>query len=106
MPDIYFATNPEANTLIAEDPFALVVGLTLYQQVSTEKAFEGPYVLKQRLGGELDAKVIAEMDPDALEAVFRERPAIHRFPNNMAKRVQAVGQQRWVTYRPSGGDRG
>lgn len=92
MPDIFFTTEPEANALIAEDPFALVVGLTLYQQVPTEKAFEGPWVLKQRLGGSLDVKSIAEMDPDELEAVFRERPAIHRFPANMAKRVQAVAQ--------------
>lgn len=92
MPDIFFTTEPEANALIAEDPFALVVGLTLYQQVPTEKAFEGPWVLKQRLGGSLDVKAIADMDPEELEAVFRERPAIHRFPANMAKRVQAVAQ--------------
>lgn len=92
MPDIYFTTATEANALLAEDPFALIVGLTLYQQVPTEKAFEGPYVLEQRLGGTLDAKTIAEMDPDELEAAFRERPAIHRFPANMAKRVQAVAQ--------------
>jgi uncharacterized HhH-GPD family protein len=92
MPDIYFTTDPEANTLLAEDPYALIVGLTLYQQVPTEKAFEGPHVLQQRLGGTLDVKRIAEMDPDELETVFRERPAIHRFPANMAKRVQAVSQ--------------
>jgi uncharacterized HhH-GPD family protein len=92
MADIYFTTNPEANALIAEDPFALLVGLTLYQQVPTEKAFEGPLVLKERLGGDLDAKSIAELDPEALETVFRERPAIHRFPASMAKRVQGVAQ--------------
>jgi len=92
VPDIYFTTEPEANALIAEDPFALVVGLTLYQQVPTQKAFAGPYALKQRLGDSLDPVSIAEMDPDALEAVFRERPALHRFPANMAKRVQSVAQ--------------
>lgn len=92
MTEIYFTTDAAANALIAEDPFALVIGLAIYQQVPTEKAFEGPFVLKQRLGGQLDAKAIAEMDPDELEAVFRERPAIHRFPANMAKRVQAVSQ--------------
>lgn len=92
MAEIYFTTDPEANALIAEDPFALLIGLAIYQQVPTEKAFEGPYVLQQRLDGRLDPKTIAELDPEELEAVFRERPAIHRFPANMAKRVQAVSQ--------------
>lgn len=92
MTAIYFTTDPDANALLARDPFALLVGLTLHQQVSTEKAFEGPYVLEQRLGGELDPTGIADMDPDALEAVFRQKPALHRFPANMAKRVQAVAR--------------
>ena len=92
MPNIYFTAVPEANTLLDSDAFALVVGLTLYQQIPTEKAFVGPYVLKDRLGGELDPALVAGMDPDALEAVFREVPAIHRFPANMAKRVQGVSQ--------------
>ncbi len=92
MPDIYFTAVPEANELLGQDAYALVVGLTLYQQIPTEKAFAGPYVLRDRLGGELDAASVAAMNPDALEAVFREVPAIHRFPANMAKRVQAVSQ--------------
>jgi uncharacterized HhH-GPD family protein len=90
MPDIYFTTSPEANELLGDDPFALIVGLTLYQQIPTEKAFAGPFVLKERLGGSLDAVSLAEMDSDDLETVFREPPAIHRFPANMAKRTQAV----------------
>jgi uncharacterized HhH-GPD family protein len=90
MPDIYFTTNPEANALLGDDPFALIVGLTLYQQIPTEKAFAGPFVLRERLGGSLDAVSIAEMDAADLETVFREQPAIHRFPANMAKRTQAV----------------
>lgn len=92
MTAIYFTTDPEANALLAHDPFALLIGLTLHQQVSTEKAFAGPYVLKERLDGDLAATSIAEMDPEALEATFREKPALHRFPANMAKRVQAVAQ--------------
>jgi uncharacterized HhH-GPD family protein len=92
MPDIYFTTTDEANQLIAEDAFALVVGLAIYQQIPTEKAFAGPYALKERLGGKLDAATVASMDPDKLDAIFREVPAIHRFPSNMAKRVQAVSQ--------------
>jgi uncharacterized HhH-GPD family protein len=90
MPDIYFTTNPEANALLGDDPFALIVGLTLYQQIPTEKAFAGPFALRERLGGTLDAVSLADMDSEDLEAVFREQPAIHRFPANMAKRTQAV----------------
>ena len=92
MPEIYFTTEPAANELIADDAFALVIGLAIYQQIPTEKAFAGPYALKERLGGTLDAAAVASMDPEALEAAFKETPAIHRFPANMAKRVQAVAQ--------------
>ncbi len=92
MSAIYFTTNSDANTLLGHDPFALLVGLTLYQQIPTQKAFAGPYDLKERLGGVLNATAIAEMDPEELEVVFREKPALHRFPANMAKRVQAVSR--------------
>jgi len=92
MTAVYFTTDPEANALLERDPFALMVGLTLHQQVSTEKAFAGPQILKERLGGDLGAASIADLDPDVLEAVFREKPALHRFPANMAKRVQTVAQ--------------
>lgn len=92
MPDIYFTTEPKANKLLESDAFALIVGLTIYQQIPTEKAFAGPYALKERLGGKLDPETVASMDPDKLDAIFREVPAIHRFPSNMAKRVQAVSQ--------------
>lgn len=92
MTQIYFTTEPDANTLLDNDAYALVVGLTLYQQIPTEKAFAGPFALRDRLGGSLDAATVADMDPDKLEDVFREFPAIHRFPANMAKRVQAVSQ--------------
>ena len=85
-----YTDNEQANELLATDPFALLIGLLLYQQVPIEKAFEGPQVLKERLGGTLDAKTVANTDPEMLEAIFKERPAIHRFPENMAKRVQAV----------------
>ncbi len=92
MSAIYFTTTSEANTLLASDPFALLVGLTLYQQIPTQKAFAGPHDLRERLGGTLDAESIARMDPEELEAAFREKPALHRFPANMAKRVQAVSR--------------
>ena len=83
--------DPEANRLLETDPLALLIGLVLDQQVKMEKAFGGPLELKRRLG-HLDVRKIASMDPDKLAAVFRERPALHRFPGSMAKRTQALCQ--------------
>ncbi|HEY7731868.1 MAG TPA: HhH-GPD-type base excision DNA repair protein [Gaiellaceae bacterium] len=90
MPDaLHFTGDAEADALIATDPLALVIGFALDQQVPVPTAFAGPLKLKQRLGT-LDAGAIARTDPDRLEDVFRERPAIHRFPGNMAKRVREL----------------
>jgi uncharacterized HhH-GPD family protein len=84
MPDrLYFTDSDEANALIASDPMALLIGFALDQQVSVQKAFSGPLALKERLGS-IDAATLADAD---LEPVFRERPAIHRFPGSMAQRV-------------------
>ena len=98
MADIHFTDAPDANALLADNHFALIVGMTLYQQVPVEKAFAGPAVLQERLGTTLDARTIAGTDPERLEAVFREKPALHRFPANMAKRVQAVSTYLVDTY--------
>jgi uncharacterized HhH-GPD family protein len=81
---LYFTESDEANALIASDPMALLIGFALDQQVSVQKAFSGPLVLKERLGT-LEAAALARLD---LEPVFRTRPAIHRFPANMARRVR------------------
>jgi uncharacterized HhH-GPD family protein len=81
--------DDQANRLLAEDPNALLIGFALDQQVTVQKAFAGPFVLKQRLG-HLDPARIAAMQPDGLDAVFRDRPAIHRFPGAMAERVQSL----------------
>jgi len=99
---IVWTDNEEANKLLDTDPLALLIGMVLDQQVKMEKAFIGPYELKKRLGG-LDAKKIAAMDPDKLDAVFRERPALHRFPGNMARRVQAMTQAVVKDYRGDAG---
>ncbi|MGZ6299885.1 MAG: HhH-GPD-type base excision DNA repair protein [Candidatus Limnocylindria bacterium] len=88
---IVWTHDPAANHLLETDPLDLLIGLVLDQQVKMEKAFAGPYELKRRLG-HLDARKIAAMDPDKLDAVFRERPALHRFPGSMARRVQALCQ--------------
>lgn len=87
---LYFTDDEATNRLLAENPLALLIGLVLYQQVPVEKAFDGPAVLQERLGGGLDAATIAAMKPDHLEQIFAETPAIHRFPASMAKRVQAL----------------
>ena len=84
MPDrLYFTDSDEANALIARDPMALLIGFALDQQVTVEKAFSGPLALRERLGS-LNATKLAGAD---LEPIFREKPAIHRFPGSMAKRV-------------------
>jgi len=98
---IVWTQNEAANQLLETDPLALLIGMVLDQQVKMEKAFMGPYDLKKRLGGRLDARQIAGMEPEKLDAVFRERPALHRFPGNMARRVQAMCQ---VLVSDYGGD--
>ena len=98
---IVWTQNEAANQLLETDPLALLIGMVLDQQVKMEKAFMGPYDLKKRLGGRLDARQIAGIEPEKLDAVFRERPALHRFPGNMARRVQAMCQ---VLVSDYGGD--
>jgi uncharacterized HhH-GPD family protein len=84
-----FTGDPEADALLVTEPLALLLGFELDQQVSVQKAFSGPLELQRRLGA-LDARAIAAMDPTALGDVFRQRPALHRFPGTMAERAQAL----------------
>src|ERR1041385_1943152 len=86
-PALHFTGNDEADALLAKEPLALLIGFALDQQVPVPTAFTGPLKLKQRLRA-LHAKAIAKTDPARLEEVFREKPAIHRFPGTMAQRVQ------------------
>ena len=86
---LHFTGNDDADALLAEDPFALLTGFVLDQQVSVQKAFSGPLELKGRLGT-LDPAEIAGMDPGELDRVFREKPALHRYPGTMAERTQAL----------------
>jgi len=81
--------DPDADDLLVTDAFALLVGMLLDQQVPMEWAFRGPSTLRQRLGT-LDAKTIAAMSPEAVEEVFRQKPALHRYPASMAKRAYAL----------------
>lgn len=84
---LHFTGNDEADALLAQDALALLIGFVLDQQVSVQKAFSGPLELKRRLGT-LDATAIAGTDPSELERIFRERPALHRYPGTMAGRTQ------------------
>ena len=97
---LHYTGNDEADELLAREPFALLIGFALDQQVPVQTAFSGPLKLKQRLGT-LDPGKIVATDPARLEEVFREKPAIHRFPGNMAKRVQDLAV---VVVEDYGGD--
>jgi uncharacterized HhH-GPD family protein len=82
--------DAEADRLLAENPLALLIGMLLDQQVPMEWAFRGPLTLQQRLGSPLDAETIAAMGPDKIEAIFRDKPAMHRYPGSMGKRTHAL----------------
>jgi uncharacterized HhH-GPD family protein len=85
-----FTGDAPADRLLSENDFALLVGMLLDQQIAMEVAFVGPQRLADRLGGELTPAAVASTDPDHLETLFREKPAIHRYPGSMAKRVHAL----------------
>jgi uncharacterized HhH-GPD family protein len=87
---LHLSGDKDADKVISTSPLALLIGMVLDQQIPLEKAFSSPAVLAQRLGGPLDAAAIAAMDPEALAELFKERPALHRFPGSMAARVQEV----------------
>jgi len=99
---LHFTGNDAADELLASDPLALLIGFALDQQVPVPTAFSGPWKLQQRLG-RLDAEEIAGMDPGRLEEAFREKPAVHRFPGTMARRVQDLCASIVAEY---GGDAG
>ena len=84
---LHFTGDDEADALLAEEPLALLIGFVLDQQVPVQKAFSGPLELKRRLGS-LDAREIAGSDPGELDRIFREKPALHRYPGTMAERTQ------------------
>jgi uncharacterized HhH-GPD family protein len=88
---IWLTTDSEANELLERSPLALLIGMLLDQQITIETAFAGPKKILDRVGS-LDAKTIAEYDPEKFAALCSTPPAIHRFPGSMAKRVQALCQ--------------
>ncbi len=90
MPALNLTGDEQADHLLSEDPFALLIGMLLDQQIAMEVAFLGPARLAERLEGELTPETVATTDPEVLEELFRTTPAIHRYPGSMAKRVQAL----------------
>ncbi|TAJ49238.1 MAG: Fe-S cluster assembly protein HesB [Herbiconiux sp.] len=112
---LHITGDATADTLLSTDPLALLVGMLLDQQVAMETAFEGPAKIAARIEGPFDAATLAAYDPEALEAVFRETPAVHRYPGSMAGRVQALcaalvddwggdASALWTTGEPDGAD--
>jgi uncharacterized HhH-GPD family protein len=87
---IHVTGDDAVDQLLSDDPLALLIAMVLDQQVPLERAFRSPYDLRERLDGRLDVAALAAMDPEALAAVFSEKPALHRFPKSMAGRVQEV----------------
>jgi uncharacterized HhH-GPD family protein len=91
MARLQLTSDPAADALLSEEPFALLVGMLLDQQIAMEVAFAGPRKIADRLGG-IDARLIAETDPERFAAVCAQTPAVHRFPGSMAKRVQDLAR--------------
>ena len=114
MAKLQLVQDPAADALLESNPFALLVGMLLDQQVPMETAFAGPKKIADRIGG-VDAREIADYDPEKFAALCSERPAIHRFPGSMAKRVQTLAQiivdrydgdaaALWVAGEPNGAE--
>jgi uncharacterized HhH-GPD family protein len=91
MARLQLTSDPAADSLLSEDPFALLVGMLLDQQIAMEVAFAGPRKIADRIDG-FDTRSIAEADPDAFVAVCAQTPAVHRFPGSMAKRIQDLAR--------------
>jgi len=91
MPEIHLTDDVNADKLLSDEPLALLVGMLLDQQVAMEVAFAGPLKIKDRLGA-FDADAIAGADPEVFAALFKQTPAVHRFPGSMAARVQQLAQ--------------
>ena len=84
-----FTGDDEADRLLVAEPLALFIGFALDQQITVQKAFTGPLDIRRR-AGTLDAAKLAAIEPEAFADMFRQRPAIHRFPGSMAGKVQAL----------------
>ena len=84
--------DQNADQLLLDDPFALLLAMMLDQQIPMEWAFMSPLRLKERIGKDFSAEGLAALHPDAAEAAFKEKPALHRFPGSMARRAQELSR--------------
>lgn len=91
MGKLQLVQDPAADALLEANAFALLTGMLLDQQIPMEAAFAGPKKLADRLGG-LDAREIADYEPESFAELCAQTPAVHRFPGSMAKRIQALAQ--------------
>lgn len=98
MTTLRLTDDTDADELLSTNGFALMVGMVLDQQIAMEVAFVGPYRLAQRLDGDLTPAHVAATDPERLEALFREKPALHRYPGSMAARIHALATAVVETY--------
>lgn len=89
---MFLASTDDANALLERDPFALLLGMMLDQQIPMEKAFTSPEVLRERMGGTLTPAALAAADPEVVDELFRRTPALHRFPAAMARRAQELAR--------------
>ncbi|MEU1541799.1 HhH-GPD-type base excision DNA repair protein [Actinacidiphila glaucinigra] len=90
---LHLAQQPEADALLSRSPLAALVGMLLDQQIPMEWAFSGPWTIAQRMGRhDLDCGEIAAYDPEAFSELLSQKPAVHRYPGSMAKRVQQLCQ--------------
>jgi uncharacterized HhH-GPD family protein len=95
---LHITGDDDADRLLTDDPLALLIGMLLDQQIAMETAFSGPLKIAERTGAaaggtaSLDAAALASHDPEAFVDLFRQTPAVHRFPGSMASRVQALCQ--------------
>ena len=92
MATLHLTGDPDADQILTENPFALLTGMLLDQQIPMEVAFAGPRKIADRLGG-FDAREIADYDPEKFTAICSESPAVHRFPGSMSKRIQDLARE-------------
>ncbi len=88
--ELHLTDDEAADRLLSDNPLALLIGMLLDQQVPMEWAFSSPLKLQERLGRDLTASAIAERTPEEIEELFRDKPALHRYPGSMAKRVHSL----------------
>lgn len=89
--ELHLTDDVDADRLLSDNPLALMIGMLLDQQIAMEVAFTGPLKIEQRFGA-IDAATVADADPDEFAAIFKQTPAVHRFPGSMAARVQSLAQ--------------